>query len=325
MNLNNIQNIKIFSHDAASANVVLAYVYFKYNDKQYNIIAYPQGPAIMIFKNEISQIATIKDSVDYDFEPNDIVITGLSGVSSNYELNVIKIAKECKVYQIISLLDVARSIDDRFLIDDNSIEDYLPYKILIPSTSSDVSQYKQINERLEFHENLYWDYIYNKSYKVAPKITNYIIQKNSNNYIVFFTEYIKDQFGDALGYDEFSIMKDFLEIFANINIPILIKLHPSEVKNKYDSYIKNNSNIFIIKDEISTQEILYYAKVVFGCMTSVFYEALLLNKKSYSLQLNYKKDIFELTLENKIPRIETKEQLREVYNSIKPQQFKKEL
>ena len=108
-----------------------------------------------------------------------------------------------------------------------------------------------------------------------------------------------------------------MDIFYNINIPIFIKLHPSEDKFKYDNFILNNyNNIYVVKDEISTQELLYYSKVIFGCMTSVFYEALLLNKMCYSLQLNYKIDIFELTLSNKIKRIESKMQLREIYNNL---------
>lgn len=313
MNSNNTQNIKIFAHDAASANVVLAYAYFNYNSEHYNVTAYPKGPAVKIFQKEIIKIATIDDSSNYNFMMDDIVITGLSGVSSNYELEIIKIAKKNKVSQIISLLDVARSIDDRFLLDTNNIEDYLPHKILIPSNDLNVSKDKSINNLLEQYENPYWDYVYEKYYKIVPTITNEIIQKNKSNYIVFFTEYIQEQFGDTLGYDEFTIMHDFIEVFKTTTLPIFIKLHPSEQKDKYDDYIHSHSNIHIIKDEISTQEILYYSKVVFGCMTSVFYEALLLNKRCFSLQMNYKKDIFELTLENKIPRIETKKQLNDIF------------
>lgn len=317
MSLNRIQNIKIFAHDAASANVVLAYVYFNYNTNKHNIIAYPKGPAVKIFKKELKDIATIDNSSNYNFMINDIVITGLSGVSSNYELEIIKNAKLKKVNQIISLLDVSRSIDDRFILNNDKIEDFLPDKILIPSNDLKVSKDKRINMLLESFKNPYWDYVYQKYYKVPPQITNEIIQKNQMNYIVFFTEYIREQFGDSLGYDEFTIMKDFIEVTDNKDLPIFIKLHPSEDKDKYDKYMINNENIFIIKDEISTQELLYYSKLVFGCMTSVFYEALLLNKQCFSLQLNSVKDIFELTLENKITRIITKNALKTVIAQIK--------
>ncbi|WP_372998850.1 hypothetical protein [Sulfurimonas sp.] len=316
MNSNSTQDIKVFAHDAASANVVLAYVYFNYNSEYYNITAYPTGPAINIFKKEMIHIAQIKDNDNYDFKVTDIVITGLSGVSSNYELEIIKIARKDKVAQIISLLDVARSIDDRFLLNIEDIEEFLPHRILIPTDNLKVSKDKKINNLLEEYENPYWNYIYEKYYKTPPLITNELIKGNIENYIVFFTEYIKEQFGDTLGYDEFTIMSDFIDVFKNTNTPIFIKLHPSEKTNKYDAYIPINSKIYVIKDEISTQEILYYSKVVFGCMTSVFYEALLLNKQCFSLQLNYKKDIFELTLENKIERIGNKSKLVNIFKII---------
>ncbi|WP_321777730.1 hypothetical protein [Sulfurimonas sp.] len=311
MNSNSIQEVKVFAYDAASANVVLAFVYFNFNNENYNVTAYPKGPAVNILQKEMINTAKIKDDDHYAFKMDDIVITGLSGISSNYELEVIRIAKKNKVSQIISLLDVARSIDDRFLLNIENIEEFLPYRILIPTDNLQVSKDKKINNLLEEYENPYWKYVYEKYYKIPPPITNDLIQKSIGNYIVFFTEYIKEQFGDTLGYDEFTIMSDFIDVFRNTNISIYIKLHPSEEKNKYDKYIPNDSKIYVIKDEISTQEILYYAKVVFGCMTSVFYEALLLHKQCFSLQLNYKKDIFELTLENKITRVETKKQLTE--------------
>lgn len=316
MNSNNTKHVKIFAHDAASANVVIAYIYFNFHDERYTITAYPSGPAVNIFNKEKISIIQIRHDNNYDFSTNDTVITGLSGVSSNYELEIIKLAKESNVSQIISLLDVARSIDDRFLLNTKDIEEYLPDRILIPIGNLQASKDKRINNLLEEYENPYWNYVYDKYYKEPPVVTNNLIQSNIRNYIVFFTEYIKEQFDDTLGYDEFTIMHDFIDVFKNLSIPIFIKLHPSEDINKYNNYIPKDSNFYVIKNEISTQEILFYAKTVFGCMSSVFYEALLLDKECYSLQLNYKKDIFELTTENRVPRIGTKLELIYLFNKM---------
>ncbi len=316
MNLNNTRKVKIFAHDAASANVVVAYALLNYDSDVTSIMAYPKGPAVKIFNKEISEIATIYNDENYDFGIDDIVITGLSGIHSNYELNIIKIANSHNVKDIISLLDRAVNIDDRFNMDTNDLMSYLPHRILVPSKKFKKSKHKQINSLFQYYENPYWKYVYDKYYKVPPLITDSIVSNHKNNYLVYFTEYIFEHYGESLGYDEFSLMRDFIGIFNNSLIPIFIKLHPSEDKNKYDEYI-TGKNIYIVKDKVSTQELLYYSKIVFGNMSSVFYEALLLKKESYSLQLNFKRDIFELTLENKINRVETIEDLEKIYKKIK--------
>lgn len=315
MSLNSTRKVKIFAHDAASANVVLAYTLLHYNDGSTTIMAYPKGPAVKIFDKEISEIATIYNDTNYNFATDDIVITGLSGINSNYELEIIKIANFHNVRDIISLLDRAINIDERFTVNESDLKNYLPHKILIPAKEFKNSRHTQINRLLQYYENPYWNYIYKKYYTTPPIITNDVINNYKNNYIVFFTEYIYQQYGDTLGYDEFSLMRDFISIFNNSPIPIFIKLHPSEDKNKYDEYIAGQ-NIYIVKDKVSTQELLYYSKIVFGNMSSVFYEALLLKKETYSLQLNFKRDIFELTLDNKINRVETIEDLEKIFNEI---------
>ncbi len=304
-----LNNIKLFAHDAASANVVLAYVYFTYKGLN-NITAYPKGPAVKIFKDNMSDFASIEYGSQYNFSINDIVITGLSGILSNYELEIIRIARACKVFRIISLLDVPRSLDDRFII--NNFVEYLPDKILAP-TRKKISKYKCINDLVEYKENMYWKYIYEKSYKVPPKITNEFISLHKDNYVVFFTEYIMEQFGDSLGYNEFSVIEIFFDVFQGRGIPILVKLHPSEKRDKYKNHIPINSlDTHIVQHEVSTQQALYYSKAVFGCMTSVFYEALLCNKKAYSLQFNGIEDKFELTINETIKKIQTKKELQDL-------------
>lgn len=317
MNLNNVSNIKVFAHDAAAANVVVAYIFLNYSDEAYKIYAYPKGPATDIFEKNLLSNVTVYYDDNYDFHSGDLVVTGLSGIHSNYEIEVINKAKEKNVKNIISLLDRAINVDERFIIKEGNLTDYLPRKILVPSSKKNLSAYDEINNILESYENPYWKYIYEKCYKSPPNITDIIVEEYKHKYIVFFTEYIKEQYCDTLGYNEYTVMKDFVEVFKNINIPIFIKLHPSEDEKKYDQYVPNNGNITIIKNSISTQELLYYSKVVFGFMSSVFYEAILIDRRCYSLQLNYKKDLFELTLEGKVQRVSSKLELEKIRNNIK--------
>ena len=285
MNLKKTKNIKIFAHDAASANVSLAYVLLNYSN-EYNIYAYPKGPAVNIFKKEISHLSTIYENIDFNFDSEDIVITGLSNIHSNYEIETIKLARAQGVKVIISILDMVVGIDERFDIGNDNIKDYLPHKILLPTRDRDISSYEEINDILEYCENPYWEYVSKKYYQSAPDITNKIILKYKYKYVVYFTEYIKDKFGNSLGYDEYSLMEDFIDIFKESNIPIFIKLHPSENADKYNKYLLDNNNIIVIKDSIDTQELLYYSKFVFGNMSSVFYEALMLEKEAVNAAID---------------------------------------
>lgn len=278
---------KIFAHDAGAANATFAYV-LKLKNQGYKIKVYPKGPAIKIFQTNLPDMI---DDNQPQFHKKDLVITGLSGIHSKYELEIIKKAREKGVQEIISIMDVPYNLDQRFIINGKFVSDeYLPNEIWIPKILK-LSANKNINKLLVEKENPYWEYIKEECYLHLPGIKNPWVEKYKNTYILYLTQYIQEQYGDTLGYTEFTLLEDFLDAAKRISFtkPIFIKLHPQEREDKYNLIIRKFSGLKIIQMESNLPELLYYSKAVFGNMSSVFYESVLINKPSYSLQIGAKR------------------------------------
>lgn len=305
MNLNSRRYIG-FAHDAASANVVFSYLY-KYKDR-HQCILNGKGPAENIFKKRVPDLFSCED---VKFGDKDIVVTGLSGVHSNYELDMIRVARSKNVEKIISILDTPYGLDERFEIDGRFIgEKNLPDVVYIPSRKVVSEKYKSLNNILKYIPNPYIKWLKEYEYNTIPKN---IIHKNGNiKYFLYLTEYIKDQYGSSLGYDEYTLLYDFLTLFSEYapsDISLVVKLHPQEDIKKYDSIIEKfpSLNVSVKKEELYS--LLYYADAVFGNMSSVFVESKkILNKPSFSLQLEAKKFFYETPA----TVIKTKKQLSKI-------------
>lgn len=279
---------KIFAHDAGSANVTFSYA-IKLSRQGYEVKAYPKGPAVEIYRLNISEMI---DNSQPRFSKEDLIVTGLSGICSKYEIEMIKEAKRVGVKKIISIMDVSYNLNDRFILNGKIAGDeYLPDEIWLPEIT-ELSKSQRINKLLKKKKNPYHEYIKGKFYSKPPLITNPLIKGHKNKYILYLTEYIKEQYGDSFGYTEFTLLRDFLDVAKRIkfNKLILIKLHPQEEKNKYNNMLKRYPSLNIKKIEEVLPQLIYYSKAVFSSMTSVFNESILINKPSFSLQFNAKKE-----------------------------------
>lgn len=285
MNLKN--RILIYSHDAGGANLAMAYAY--YMDKLgYEVKCFPKGPAIKIFKNHISHLIC---NENIEFNRSDIVATGTSGIHSEYEMQLIRSVKK-KVSKVITFLDNTDEIIERFLYNNNLLEEeFLPTEIWYEKNIS-FKDYPFIENRIIFHENLYIKYLKDVFYKEKIKIQNKDILTFKNEYLLILTEYISELFGNTFGFDEYDFLKHILNeiVKLNLNIPIFLKLHPAERSDKFDDILRNY-DLKIYKDDYNIQEVLYFSKLVFGLNSSVFKEALLLNKPIYSIQIGAKKNL----------------------------------
>lgn len=299
-------NLLIFANDAASANMTIAYsfLYGKFYNK---IFAYPTGVAIQLYEQHIKSHICNSQLV---FKPTDTIVTGTSGLDSSYELNIVKEAIISKVLKTIMIVDNTKNFNMRFSINNKITPDEnLPNEIWIfdKCFSSNIDS---LNNKLIYKENIYTIFIQQLLKKYKPNITHPFVKENQNEYLVILTEYLFELYGLKFGFTEYEMLEHILKAIeeSNIKIPIFLKLHPREHKNKFNILLRKYSHLNIIQDDCNIQELIYYSKVVFGINSSVFQESHLFNKPTYSIQINSKK-LVNPTYLNKKFIISTNQQL----------------
>jgi hypothetical protein len=119
--MNSNSRYLFFAHDAGAGNMIVSYAYFLSN-KGKEVLLYPTGPALNICQKYLPEV-TLQEKPN--FRNNDIVITGLSGIHSKYEINIIKKARISKVKKIFTILDCEYNFEERFIIDGKLVS-YLP-------------------------------------------------------------------------------------------------------------------------------------------------------------------------------------------------------
>lgn len=278
--------VYLFAHDAASANMVYAQA-IELMEDGCEVKVFGDGPAEKILKAKLPDVYTTSEPV---FECVSMVVTGLSGVHSKYELFIIKKAREANVPKIISILDIPRNVDRRFEIDGVFLgEDYLADEIWCEEIDFE-TKYEIIRKRAVKKPNPYLTLLSKKYASSSPVLIHPMIHLYKNEYILYLCDYVIDQFGETLGFTEFSMLESFFGSISKCGVdrPIYIKLHPAEKLGKYDNIVKSfkSLNIHIIDAEI--HELVYFSNVVFGISSSVFHECELLDKEFYSLQIGRK-------------------------------------
>lgn len=303
----------IFAHDAASANVTIAYASLN-KHKYSSILAFPKGPANAIYKQNIEQyISTNKVSMLH----TDTVVTGTSGIHSTFELETIIQAKNNNVQKTIMLLDSTSNFNLRFSINKQLIQKkYTPDEIWVFEENFK-SNIDYIDAHIFLKEDIYHHYLLKKFTNNPPPLKNKNIIKYKDKYITIITEYISELYGNKYGFNEF----DFLEnIFSCIekfdfDIPIFLKLHPVEDNSKYNQILSKYKHLNILKEDFDIHELIYYTKIVLGMSSSVFKESRLLDKPTYSIQIGATLEME--TLLDKKYHINTTQDLQDLiwYNS----------
>lgn len=70
-----------------------------------------------------------------------------------------------------------------------------------------------------------------------------------------------------LGYDEFSCFEDFLSIANGKDLEVILRLHPSEKRDKYDAVIAASEIDVIVSENSTLEQDLAKADLVIGCET----------------------------------------------------------
>jgi hypothetical protein len=281
-----MDKLLLFSYDANSANMTIAYLYF-YKDLYLDIEIYIDGPALKMYDKLYDKYK--KNINNLVFKNTDTVVTGTSGLKSYYEMNIIKKAKQCEVKKIITIVDNTSNFDMRFSIDNEIIKkDFIPSEIWVFDLNF-TSNITYLNNIIIYKENIYLQYLKLNFGPNLIKTDDKYILKYKNKYLLIMTEYIYELYGIGFNFTEYDMLEN---IFISIdesklyNIPIFLKLHPKEHSNKFNILLRKYSHLNIIKIKCNIQELVFYSKIVFGINSSVFKECQVFNKPTYSIQID---------------------------------------
>ena len=302
----------LFANDAASANVTIAYAYL-YGSFYDTILAYPYGVAKSLYKEHIPTY--ISNNTQVTFNTLDTVVTGSSGINSSFELNMIKQAKISNVHKCIMIIDNISNFNMRFTIKNQIIEkSYLADEIWVFDKNFQ-SNATYINQNIIYKENIYDIYLKELLKKNQPIATHPFVKKNQNNYIVILTEYLYELYGLKFGFTEYNMVECILQAIDDLElqIPVFLKLHPREHKNKFNILMRKYNHLNILKDDCNIQELIYYSRIVLGINSSVFIESLLYKKPTYSIQINSKTQMNLLYLKEE-NIIYTQEEIKNILN-----------
>lgn len=105
---------------------------------------------------------------------------------------------------------------------------------------------------------------------------------------LFVSEAIREHFGGARGYDQQDALRVFIEMVSSSDMKYrpLIKLHPKDVQEGYDSILHGYSGLMpvIIRNQASPVECVQIAECVFGMTSIMLIEAFVLGKPVVSIQ-----------------------------------------
>lgn len=285
-----------FAFDAASSNMVVSFIRL-YKDNYSEIKAF-YGSAIAknIYLQHIPEYICEEKNIDF---ANSTLIAGTSGINSSFEMNILKKAKQSNVQKSIVIVDNTSNFEMRFLLDNQILDEkFAPDEIWVFDKAFK-SKVEYLNKKLVFKENIYEIYL-NKIFKnEEPKLTNEFIIKHKFGYLVILSEYLYQLYGLNFGFTEYEMVEYILDSVdkLNPNIPIFLKLHPRENKNKYNILLRKYNQLNIVCQDCNIHELIFYSKLVFGINSSVFMECNLFDKPTFSVQIGSKKEMYLRFLE----------------------------
>lgn len=230
--------ILISSHDAGGAEIISAWVGA---NSQHHFFYVLQGPAIHIFSKKIEKIHI--HSFQELTEIVSVVKFVLTGTSwgSDLEKEVIKIALGKKI-RVASYLDHWVNYQERFMQKSRLI---LPNEIWVgDAVGLELAKTIFKNTPVRFVKNQYFEAV-KKEFSDLP-----VVPRSAKYHLLYICEPVtaishwKDGDENARRYTEFSALKFFFDMIFKLHLDekiniIRLRLHPSELREKYDFLIKN--------------------------------------------------------------------------------------
>ena len=243
--------------DAGSANHIVSWIK---RAKLAPIFICAEGPAKLIVSKNLPAINLAAD-IEKALDMSLTLISG-SGWQSNFEYEAISLANEKKIHSI-AVLDHWINYKSRLTRNGKLA---LPNEIWITDNyAKEIAEKEFPNINCNVQPNFYLDDFLLRVNNLPKKIN----LKNTLNILYVLEPIINLK--NTQEYSEFEALDYFIEnIYTILNdksmkLIITLRLHPSESKDKYDSWIKNNSHQTILLDkESSLEQLISSADAIFG-------------------------------------------------------------
>tara|TARA_B100000886_G_C20400100_1_gene482156 strand:+ start:111 stop:995 length:885 start_codon:yes stop_codon:yes gene_type:complete len=262
-------SIALIATDAGAFNQI---IFLLENKKIYKVNPCINGAALDIW-NKSNKYSRIKQlDLQEAISKSDLVLTGTS-FDNKLEHKARLISKKQKKY-CISVVDHWVNYESRFIFNNEKL---LPNEIWVfDKYAYDLSKKIFPNTVIQQLKSFYLENIVNQIYNR---------KKDSENLSILYllepirSEWAQDYHGEFIALDFFITNAYKLNIFKK-NSNIVLKPHPSDEKNKYQSWRELQKGWHISIDD--TNNLIYLlnnADVVIGCETYALYIASLANKK----------------------------------------------
>ncbi len=261
--------------------------------------------SVGVFPNEYTNLVKIKDfSIKFyseildKFKP-DYIFTATS--NNSYEHNIRLLSQEKRI-RTIAFIDHWTSYLKRFTFNNKTL---FPDEIWV---INDIAKKEAIEaglpeDKIFISDNPY----YEKIKKFVLKIDKESFLRNHDipadkKIIMFISDNLRESIPKnshdkyALGFDEFTVLSDVLNSLCEIHNKglidfskylFLIKIHPREKMDKFDSLIRNRKYKFLnieVRKKIDPLTITYYSDYVLGMFSNMVIEALLMGKRVLRVQ-----------------------------------------
>jgi hypothetical protein len=258
----------VVCHDAGAANIVIATLL---KTGRSNWRAYMQGPAKCIWESIFPEVI-LYDSIEQVIEESELLISG-TGWESNIEHEARRTAQNLGV-KSIAVIDHWVNYAERFIREDEQV---LPDEIWV------TDKYALELALVKFPEV---SILQVPNYYLEKQISDIaLLDKVTNPELLYILEPARSYWGrNILG--EFQALDYFISKFSLLKLPeeteICLRPHPSDIKGKYNDWIKSHSDMNIkLDDSISITESLGRATWVAGCESFALAIALMAGRTVY--------------------------------------------
>tara|TARA_B100000767_G_scaffold193403_1_gene180517 strand:- start:2488 stop:3390 length:903 start_codon:yes stop_codon:yes gene_type:complete len=276
-----LNQVGVVSHDAGGAEIISNWV--KENPNKYSYNFFLEGPAVSIFKKNISKDLIIFNDMDSFLNKSDFLVCGTSWQSSLEKRFVCEANLRKK--KVVSILDHWINYRERFSYN-NKIN--LPSEIWVcDSYALEIAKQTFTNLKIKLITNPYIKSIEDRIAKNKKTL-----DQNVSTQILYVCEPIREhaklQHGNEnfYGYTEESALEYFLENVNTMKLnfdSIHIRPHPSELQDKYNWALSNfkNFNITIGSQNDLIDDVLS-SEIVVGCESMAMAVALVARKRVYT-------------------------------------------
>lgn len=250
------KNISVVCNDAGAANIILHWVKL-YNFQNLNFCV--DGPAIEIFTKHFPSF--VNNRLNVIIKKNNLLLSGTSW-NSQLEHSARKLASQNNVYSI-AVIDHWVNYKQRFQFNNEYI---LPNEIWVTDLLSyRIAKNTFFDLKIRMLPNLYEKYQIQQVHFKRNKL------KKSKN-VLYILEPIRVVWDEKINIKgEFQALDFFIENLKILNLSrsskIILRLHPSEKKNKYDNWIKMKKGYNIKTSDLNTSlyDDIAQADWVVGC------------------------------------------------------------